>query len=89
MLEKFKILQKKDPVFRSTEFFVHETQPSSSTEQSVEPEEPVVIPENDISIEQTVDVVAYEDTYSAFHIYTVTLIFECHVAINKNLYPKT
>uniref|UniRef100_A0A8R1DH58 Uncharacterized protein n=1 Tax=Caenorhabditis japonica TaxID=281687 RepID=A0A8R1DH58_CAEJA len=56
-----------DPVFRSTKFFVHESQPnyyqpSSSTEQSVEPEEPVVIPENDISIEKTVDVVAHEDT---------------------------
>uniref|UniRef100_A0A8R1ILH8 Uncharacterized protein n=1 Tax=Caenorhabditis japonica TaxID=281687 RepID=A0A8R1ILH8_CAEJA len=34
-----------------------------STEQSVEPEEPVVIPENDISIEKTVDVVAHEDTF--------------------------
>uniref|UniRef100_A0A8R1EJT1 Uncharacterized protein n=1 Tax=Caenorhabditis japonica TaxID=281687 RepID=A0A8R1EJT1_CAEJA len=33
------------------------------TEQSVEPEEPVVIPENDISIEKTVDVVAHEDTF--------------------------
>uniref|UniRef100_A0A8R1HNR9 Uncharacterized protein n=1 Tax=Caenorhabditis japonica TaxID=281687 RepID=A0A8R1HNR9_CAEJA len=57
MLEEFKILLKRDPVFRSTEFFVHESQPnyyqpSSSTEQSVEPEEPVVIPENDISIEK-------------------------------------
>uniref|UniRef100_A0A8R1IJL3 Uncharacterized protein n=1 Tax=Caenorhabditis japonica TaxID=281687 RepID=A0A8R1IJL3_CAEJA len=57
-----------DPVFRSTEFFVHESQPnyyqpSSSTEQSVEPEEPVVIPENDMSIEKTVDVVADEYTY--------------------------
>uniref|UniRef100_A0A8R1IK25 Uncharacterized protein n=1 Tax=Caenorhabditis japonica TaxID=281687 RepID=A0A8R1IK25_CAEJA len=68
MLEEFKILLKRDPVFRSTEFFVHESQPnyyqpSSSTEQSVEPEEPVVIPENDISIEKAVDVVAHEDTY--------------------------
>uniref|UniRef100_A0A8R1HRG7 Uncharacterized protein n=1 Tax=Caenorhabditis japonica TaxID=281687 RepID=A0A8R1HRG7_CAEJA len=68
MLEEFKILLKRDPVFRSTKFFVHESQPnyyqpSSSTEQSVKPEEPVVIPENDISIEKTVDVVAHEDTY--------------------------
>uniref|UniRef100_A0A8R1DQE8 Uncharacterized protein n=1 Tax=Caenorhabditis japonica TaxID=281687 RepID=A0A8R1DQE8_CAEJA len=68
MLEEFKILLKRDPVFRSTEFFVHESQPnyyqpSSSTEQSVEPEEPVVIPENDMSIEKTVDVVADEYTY--------------------------
>uniref|UniRef100_A0A8R1EEJ8 Uncharacterized protein n=1 Tax=Caenorhabditis japonica TaxID=281687 RepID=A0A8R1EEJ8_CAEJA len=67
-LEEFKILLKRDPVFRSTELFVHETQPnyyqpSSSTEQSMEPEEPVVIPENDISIEKTVDVVAHEDTF--------------------------
>uniref|UniRef100_A0A8R1HZC1 WSN domain-containing protein n=1 Tax=Caenorhabditis japonica TaxID=281687 RepID=A0A8R1HZC1_CAEJA len=63
-----KVLKSRDPVFCSTEFFVHESQPnyyqpSSSTEQSVEPEEPVVIPENDISIEKTVDVVAHEDTY--------------------------
>uniref|UniRef100_A0A8R1EN22 Uncharacterized protein n=1 Tax=Caenorhabditis japonica TaxID=281687 RepID=A0A8R1EN22_CAEJA len=68
MLEEFKILLKRDPVFRSTEFFVHESQPSyyqpsSSTEQSVKQEEPVVLPENDISIEKTVDVVAHEDTY--------------------------
>uniref|UniRef100_A0A8R1DR65 Uncharacterized protein n=2 Tax=Caenorhabditis japonica TaxID=281687 RepID=A0A8R1DR65_CAEJA len=68
MLEEFKILLKRDPVFRSTKFFVHESQPnyyqpSSSTEQSVKQEEPVVIPENDISIEKTVDVVAHEDTY--------------------------